>query len=238
MSTTPAPPTPPPTQQPGPPYPLQLIGFFDEPVSRWMWLVKWLLLIPHFIVLAFLWLGAFFATLAAFVVLLSNGRYPPGIYEYNLGVLRWTWRVQFYGYSALGTDRYPPFTLQDVPDYPARVDIAYPENVERGVQILVSRLIGIPHYIVAAILTSTGATTGWQEGNRDYRSGASIISILAVVGAIVLLVTSAYPKGLFDFLMGLNRYVFRAWAYAMCLTEVYPPWRFDQGPAEPPVLTA
>lgn len=226
----------PPSQPVNPPYPLRLTGTFDAPVSRGLWLVKWLLLVPHIIVLIFLWIGAAFATLAAFIVLLSNGRYPPGIYRYNLGVLRWTWRVEFYGYSALGTDRYPPFTLEDVPDYPARVDIDYPDDIERGVQLLVSRLLGIPHYIVAALLTSTGATGGWQEGNRDYRSGVSIISILAVIGAIVLLVTSTYPKSLFDFLMGLNRYVFRAWAYAMCLTSAYPPWRFDQGPDEPAAL--
>ena len=96
-------------------FPVRLTGELDRDVGRWQWLFKWLLAIPHFIVLFFLWIGLVLSTVVAGFAILFTGRYPRGIFDFNVGVLRWSWRVGFYSYSALGTDKYPPFSLADDP---------------------------------------------------------------------------------------------------------------------------
>src|SRR3978361_1880364 len=133
------------------PYPLQITGELAPKLSRGLWLVKWLLAIPHFVVLFFLWVAFTVVGVIAFFAILFTGRYPRGIFDFNLGVLRWTWRVGFYSYSALGTDRYPPFPLPDAPDYPARLDVVSPESLSRGLVFVKWWLLAIPHYIVVGI---------------------------------------------------------------------------------------
>ena len=140
-------------------YPLRLTGELSPQLSRWLWLVKWLLAIPHFIVLFFLWIAFAVVSVVALFAILFTGRYPRGLFEFNVGILRWSWRVGFYSYSALGTDVYPPFTLKDVPDYPARLDVAYPESLSRGLVLVKWWLLAIPHYLVIAVFAG-GAWAG------------------------------------------------------------------------------
>ena len=208
-------------------YPVSLSGDLDPKLSRWLWLVKWILAIPHYIVLAFLWLALLALTVIAFFAILFTGRYPRGIFDFNVGVLRWSWRVAFYSYGALGTDRYPPFTLDDVADYPARLEIAYPESLSRGLVLVKWWLLAIPHYIVVGLLVGGGSYAATRIDDWVWSVGfeTGLIGILVLVAGFGLLFTTRYPRGLFDFVEGVLRWALRVEAYAFLLvTDEYPPF--------------
>jgi hypothetical protein len=216
-------------------YPVRIEGKLDANVSRWLWLVKWLLAIPHYIVLAFLWLTLLVLTVVAFFAILVAGRYPRGIFDFNVGVLRWTWRVAFYSYGALGTDRYPPFTLDDVPEYPARLEIAYPEQLSRGLVLVKWWLLAIPHYILVGIFLGGGsyAASRVDEWFWGFAFETGLIGVLVLFAGVALLVTTRYPSGIFDFVLGLDRWVARVAAYVLLMRDEYPPFRLDEGGADP-----
>ena len=83
----------------------------EHDLNRWLPLVKWLLAIPHFIVLGFLFIGAFFAVVVAWFAILFTGHYPRGLFDFVVGVGRWAVRVDAYAFLLI-TDQYPPFTLR------------------------------------------------------------------------------------------------------------------------------
>lgn len=202
-------------------YPVQIVGSLETGLSRWLWLLKWLLLIPHFIVLAFLWAAFFVVTVIAFFAILFTERYPRSLFDFNLGVLRWTWRVAWYGYGGLATDRYPPFTLGD-PDYPARLYVPYPERLSRGLVLVKWWLLAIPHYIVIAFFLG-GGWWWWSKWNAP-----GLIVVLALFAGVVLLFRNRYPGSLYGLVLGMDRWVARVVVYVTLMRDEYPPFRLDR----------
>ncbi len=137
-------------------YPVSIRGELTQPPSNALWLVKWLLAIPHFIILAFLWIAFLVVWVIAFFATLFTGKYPKSLFDFNVGVLRWSWRVGFYSYHANGTDRYPPFTLESVDDYPADLKVVYPERLSQGLVLVKWWLLAIPHLIIVGVLHGGG----------------------------------------------------------------------------------
>jgi ABC-type multidrug transport system fused ATPase/permease subunit len=221
------------------PYPARLSGHLDPALSRWMWLVKWFLAIPHVIVLFFLWFALIVTSIVAWFAILFTARYPRSLFNFNVGVLRWSWRVSFYAFTAVGTDRYPPFTLART-DYPADFDVDYPERLSRGLVLVKSWLLAIPHLLIVGVLAGTSRTwvasdDDWSGYGARYAAGGSfsLIALLTLIAAVILLFTGRYLPSLFDLLLGLNRWVYRVTAYVALMRDEYPPFRLDMGPADP-----
>jgi hypothetical protein len=195
-------------------YPVSVKGELSLPPANGWWLLKWLLAIPHYIVLMFLWVAFVVVCVIAFFAILFTGKYPRGLFDFNAGVLRWSWRVGFYSYSALGTDKYPPFSLEPDKGYPADLEIAYPRKLSRGLVLVKWWLLAIPHYIVI----------GMMQGGQGGRGGGLLL-ILVLIAGIVLLFTGKYPKDIFKLVVGINRWAYRVSAYAALMTDEYPPFR-------------
>jgi len=216
-----------------PAYPARVEGRLDPDLSRWLWLVKWILAIPHYVVLIFLYIGFVVVTIIAFFAILFTERYPRSLFDYSVGVLRWTWRVGFYTFDANGTDRYPPFTLGEA-DYPATFDVEYPERLSRGLVLVKWWLLAIPHYVVVGFFVGGGTPVAWGSHHAGYQyGGGGLVFVLVLFAVVVLLFTDRYPGSMFDFVMGMNRWALRVAAYATLMTDRYPPFRLDLGPSDP-----
>jgi hypothetical protein len=187
---------------PGPAYPVRLDLAYPDRLSRLLIFVKWLLAIPHYFALFFLGIGAGFVLIVAWFAVIITGTYPRGMFNYLVGVLRWGARVG--GYLFLMTDSYPPFSLEDDPSYPVRLEVDYPERIPRW-RPLVHWLLVIP----AAI-------------------GAAVIHLLADICVLLawfaILITGRYPQGMFDVVVIAFRWAARISAYQYWMTEQYPPF--------------
>jgi hypothetical protein len=206
-------------------FPVRVDATLQLGLSRWLWLVKWVTVIPHLVILAFLWIAYIAVSAVAFVAILATGRYPRTLFEFNVGVLRWSWRVGYYSWAGFGTDEYPPFTLADVPDYPARLEVAYPERLSRGLVLVKWWLLAIPHYIVVGFFIGGPFVF--------YHFSGGLVTVLAVIAMTIFAITTEYPRQLFDVVLGMDRWALRVAAYVGLMTDEYPPFRFDMGGAEP-----
>ncbi|MFC1963327.1 DUF4389 domain-containing protein [Chloroflexota bacterium] len=201
-------------------YPIVIKGELDESLSQGLWLVKWFLAIPHYIILAFLSVGFVIAWIIALFVILFTGKYPRSLFDFNVGVLRWSWRVGFYSYLALATDKYPPFTLKSS-DYPADLDVVYPEKLSQGLVLVKWWLLAIPHFLVVSFFMGSSSDSWFVVGPRY----GGLVTLLAVISAVFVLFKRPYPKEIFEFIMGMNRWSYRVFAYVALMTDEYPPFR-------------
>ncbi len=201
--------------------PVTLKADLSKPPSRALWLVKWLLLIPHWIVLAFLWVAYIIVGIIVFFAILFTAKFPRKLFNFKVGVLRWTWRVGFYGYWILGTDEYPPFSLKTVEDYPADLEVEYPERLSRGL-IFVKWLLAVPHYLCLIPLMGWGT---WNNASDSSVPVIGLICILIVIIAFVLLFTKKYNEDIFKLNTGIVRWSFRVLAYIGLMTDQYPPFK-------------
>lgn len=190
--------------------PVRVRGELDAPSPR-LWLVKWCVLaVPHYPVLILLYLAYPVLTVVAGVAILCTGRYPRPIFEFNVGVLRWSWRVMNYRFPMNSTDRYPPFTLASRPDYPGDLVVEYPARLSRGAVLVKWWLLGLPQILLC-----------WAM--------EPLLQVLCVISALWLLCTGSPHPGMFDLLMGIVRWRYRVAAYVSLMRDEYPPYRLDLG---------
>ncbi len=181
-------------------YPVTFDVEYPERLSRWLVFVKWLLAFPHYIVLMLYGIAYFVTLIIAGFAILFTGRYPRGLFDFAVGLLRWNVRVDVY--TNLMRDDYPPFSTTG--DYSARLEIEYPEQLCRW-KIFVKWFLAIPHMIIL------------------YGFGM-LASAITFVAFFVILFTARYPKALFDLVAGYYRWNNRMYAYVLLLTDEYPPF--------------
>ena len=182
-------------------YPVTFDVAYPESPNRWLILIRWLLAIPHYIVLPLLAAAVAVVEVVTFFTILFARTFPAGLHGFSVGVHRWALNVGAY---VLFLDRYPPFSMGEGAYPHVTFTVAKPEELNRW-SVLVRWLLVIPHAIVLAAL------------------GAIAVLVL-VPFAIAVLVTGRYPRGLFEFYVGIGRWQARASAYLMHLAERYPPF--------------
>jgi hypothetical protein len=193
-----------PAGPPSPDYPVRFEISYPAELNRFLPLIKWLLVIPHFIALFFVAIGAFFVGIFAFFAVLFTARFPRGAFDYIVGTLRWAYRV--VAYFHLMTDAYPPFSLADDPSYPVRLHIEYPERIAHW-RPLVHWLLSYPYLIVAALLY-------WLTG------------IFTFIAFFTILFTKRIPRGMFELMVPGIRWNIRGTTYAYFMVDRYPPWEW------------
>jgi hypothetical protein len=187
-------------------YPINVEADYPQNgISNLRPLYHWLLAIPHYFALFFVVIAAYFAFIGVWFSILFTRRYPPGLFNFMAGTLRWSNRVN--GYTYWMTEEYPPFSLDEAP-YPIRSRFAYPENGISRWRVFFQWFLAIPHFIVLYFL-AIGAYIG------------------LVIAFFAILFTGQYPPAVFNFLVGVMRWSTRVIAYTLLMTEEYPPFSLE-----------
>ena len=184
-----------------PTFPVAFDVEYPGRLSRLLIFFKWLLAIPHYIILYALLIVAEVLTIIAWFAILFTGRYPRGMFSFVVGVQRWQHNVS--AYTGLLRDDYPPFSLA-AGEYPLTFSVEYPERLSRWL-IFVKWLLIIPHLIVFLALGIASA-------------------VVAIIAWFAILFTGHYPRGLFNFTVGVQRWGARINAYILLLRDDYPPF--------------
>ncbi len=218
-------------------YPAAVRGDLAPELSRWLWVVKWLLAIPHWIVLWFLWIAFVALSVVAFFAILFTGALPA-----------WDLRLQ-RGRAALDVARHVLLLLG------ARAPTAIRRSRSNGSPTTPRRSRSTtrsgsragscsssggswPSRSTSSWRSSSAAGSGRRSGSAlgdDWWWGFSggLIGLLVLIAAVILVFTGRYQQSIFDFVLGLDRWVLRVAVYAGLMRDEYPPFRLDAGPREP-----
>ena len=183
-------------------YPVTLEVEYPERLSRGLIFVKWLLAFPHWLIVGIFGYLVELTTFISWFGILFTGRYPRALFD--LAVMYFRWNTRMLAYVALLRDEYPPFSGGANPEYPARLDIEYPERLSR-LLIFVKWLLAIPHILILSLL-------------------GLVAFLVYVIGWFAILSTGRLPRSLFDFLVGYGRWALRVNAYVLLLRDEYPPF--------------
>ncbi len=184
-----------------PGYPLRYDVEYPERLSRWLIFVKWLLALPHFLILYALNSVSSVITLIAFFAILFTRRYPRGLFDFAVNINRWN--ANAMAYIMLFRDEYPPFSWEPG-QYAVTYEMRYSEEMGRWMP-LVKWLLAVPHFIVLLFLFIAAY-------------------VVYFIAWFAILFTKRYPRGLFDFFVGVHRWNYRVGAYVGLLCDEYPPF--------------
>ncbi|MDE2670383.1 MAG: DUF4389 domain-containing protein [Chloroflexota bacterium] len=169
-------------------------------------LFRWLLVIPHAIILSFLGVAAGIVVVLAWFTILFAGRFPEALLRFTTGYSRWAARANAYG--SLLTGAYPPFSMEEEPDYPVRLVIRQQTVGRNRLTTFFRWILSIPHIIVLNLL---GIVAGF-------------VMLAAWLAGVVL---GRVPAGLHSFLVGFTAWTERVSAYSYLLVDDYPPFSLE-----------
>ena len=187
-------------------YPVQFEVDGVSPQGRLSILFRWLLVIPHVIILSLLGIAVGIVIMLAWFSIVFAGRFPATLVRFTIGYARWAARANAYG--SLLTGAYPPFSMDEEPDYPVRLIVPERTTGRSRLTTLFRCLLLIPHEIVLYFLGIV----------------AMFVGFAAWLAGVVL---GRVPEGLHSFLVGYTRWTERAAAYGYLLVDDYPPFSFE-----------